>query len=140
MSPTDRHTCPDCGAPHPRRQPKKQRVSTAANTDLKPARCTTCRRPVMKGRIDGLDYTLEAQPINQIGLLTYRGVRRPTFTRRGTRARATTYATRWPPPERASIHVVHDCALPVPEPLCGDTVTHSARQAAFEIDPDNPPY
>ena len=138
MTATDRHTCPDCGASHPRRQPKNTPRSTAANTDLNPGRCSQCHAPVMRGRIEGIDRVIDAQPINEIGLIAYRAASRSTFIRRATRARHTTRSTRWPPPDRASLHVEHDCTQPVPEPLRGDTVTHSAQRAKFETltDPD----
>ncbi|AKJ72334.1 hypothetical protein BH787_gp14 [Gordonia phage GMA4] len=134
MTATERHACPDCGASHQRRQPKNPARSMAANTDLKPGRCHTCKQPVIRARIEGIDRVLDAQPINEIALITYRHVGRRTYTRNGTRARAHTYATTWTPGAR--MHVVHDCAQPIPPPLRGDTITHRAPTPA----PTEPPY
>ena len=66
--PTDRHACPDCGANHPRRRPKKQQPSALkTDTDLTPNRCHHCQAPVITGRVESLDLTLDPRPLNQLG-------------------------------------------------------------------------
>ena len=135
----DRHACPDCGASHAIRAPKRVAAATSAasHTDLRASRCPHCRQPVLEGRVDALDRLLETQPINELGFLTYRNIGRTIVDRHEQRARNTSYATSWPPKDWHYFHIIHECGNPIPALLQENNVTRHKRIVTL---PENPPF
>lgn len=136
---SDRHECPDCGASHRRRTPTDStpKRSQASNTDLQPGRCRRCNGVVIRGRVGGLDTTLEPQPLNAIGWQTYVGIGRALYLRRGLRATFVGPQSRWPPPEGRQAFVEHVCHKPIPDPLYSNNVVVTKESDDFS---ENPPF
>lgn len=140
--PADRHNCPDCGASHPRRQPKRPRKTLTANTDLHPAKCPHCAAPTLAGRIEGLDLHLDPAPLNHLGALTFTGhPDRTLITRKDSRGRLHTHTTRWPPPDGTAWHTTHHCDKPI-GPLLRDVPIDrcAANRPQPTPTPNRPPY
>ena len=134
---SERCTC-RCGHTHTKRTVvlKTRRPSLADTTDLTPAHCHACGAPVLAGRIEALECSLDPDPLTEIGTAAYRPVR-AMFTRTGTRARRISYAWRWPPPRGTTVHTEHRCGKPVPRELRELNITTHTRTTEL---PDNPPY
>lgn len=137
---TDRHACPDCGASHPIRTPKKRtRSNLTADTDLTPTRCPRCSAPVLAGRIEGLDLRLDPRPLNELGYTALHAIRDRllvSVNRNTTRGRL---SPRWPPKAGVTVHAAHDCDRPIPHEL-GDALIDRTRRATRTPTPADPPY
>lgn len=136
----DRHACPDCGASHAVRAPKRAAAasSAASHTDLRASRCPHCRQPVLAGRVDALETMLDPHPVNELGHATYKALGRTMYTRTESRARTHSYATRWPPDKGfQTFHVQHVCGKPIPRLLIENNVVRRQRIVAL---PENPPF
>ncbi len=140
--PADRHACPDCGASHARRKPKKTtpRGAHLESTDLTPAKCPRCASPVIAGRVQGLDVYLDPRRLNHIGASCFTALpaRGPIVVIRGLRGRHRNPTQAWPPADGTTWHATHDCDKPVPAEL-GEP-TGRPRPVAPPSDPTNPPY
>lgn len=135
----DRHTCPDCGASHKRLAPKTpKRRKLASATDLAPKKCPRCHTPVIAGRIDAQDRTLDPRPLNETGALALRG-RRDIASVRGLRATLIDpVLTRWPPQPGTRWHAAHDCQRPVPHEL-GNAIVDRTRRT-HRPQTETPPF
>lgn len=135
----DRHACPDCGASHPIRAPKKRtRTTLTADTDLTPARCPCCSAPVLAGRVEGLDLRLDPRPLNELGYTALQAIRdRLLVSVNRNRARGR-LSPRWPPLPTHTIHAAHDCDRPIPHEL-GDALIDRTRRARTTPPPADPP-
>lgn len=137
----DRHACPDCGASHTKRAPKKPdtRKTLTAATDLTPKRCRHCHTPVIAGRVDAQDIQLDPRPLNAIGIAAMNSARRPIAALRGLRATFINPHIQHTPTPGATWHTIHDCNRPVPHEL-GDALIDRTRRRANTTLTDNPPY
>ncbi len=136
---TDRHACPDCGASHPIRAPKKRtRSNLTADTDLTPARCPRCSRPVLAGRIEGIDLRLDPRPLNELGYMALQAIRDRLLVSVNRNTARGRLSPRWHPRTGATIHAAHDCARPIPHEL-GDALIDRTRRATRTPTPTDPP-
>ncbi|UQE73854.1 hypothetical protein MYK68_14055 [Gordonia sp. PP30] len=139
----DRHACPDCGASHAIRTPRKTRTQTALKdtTDLTPRLCGGCGSPVLAGRVEGLDLTLDPRPLNHLGATTMQALGRLIIIRAGARGRLRNHAQHWPPSDGRYWHTNHRCGHPIPHELgdAGIDRTLRANQANPPF-PERPPF